>query len=1038
MADQPARIITFYSYKGGTGRSMALANIAWILASNAKRVLVVDWDLEAPGLQRYFRPFLVDRDLVSSPGVVDLITAFVLEAITPLERNQTLPKDWFVPLTDIDPYIISLDWKFPKGGTIDFIPAGRQGPDYAMRFAAIKWQKFYDVLGGGAFIEELKLRMRTGYDYVLVDSRTGVSDTSGTCTIQMPDSLVCCFTFNNQSIDGAAAITKDVFERRHIQNSLVLNPPLNPSRYAHPYRFRVFPVPMRVDQAEKEKLELRQSYARWKFDAFLDRIPPTERRSYWNSVEVPYVPFFAYEEILSPFKEEPSDPKSTLAAYTRIAAEITLGEVQSFKSLASPEDNRRVLQEFASLPTALFASSQSENGNTRAGVASRSSDINTLPSAESDIETAVRQADTILQSFDTNQRDLARLMWMRLVRVPAPGENTLNSKVRVQVQDLPQEATNVTNAYAKAGLLTIDRNVEGGETTVEATNEALLRSWPTLNEWIKADRDLMVWRQDLQTSRARWVEQNRQPSYLLTGRQLFEANQWLLTHPSYFSDRELEYMKESQRGVASEQRRTRIKLAFGIAAVLLVLIAIPIFFYLSNKISSRSNEAIEIATAAQQKIDGVGPDNVASVDHLQLGILLALESRRMAPNDRADTILKATLPLLPRKLSDVNPGRPVLAVALNQDNTRLLVVTGRAVNNQNSAEDRAMQVYDDASGSIQGFVQFKPGSRSFEVSPDGRFVAVVSLEKNIYSISVIDPASGQIVGTINHRGSVYDMAFSPDGWYFASASGDGKVAFLDLTATASPSNPLLLNYPGPVNTVAFSGDSRHLAVAGEDFQVQVWEITPGKPSWPKAKRFQMSGTVVVMALSHGGEYLATMTINDVFIDVWDVQSGMQIRSFANKPGSVNTFSFTADNRYLLAAGSGQSLSVWKLDGTIPEPALRAFGNVSLLSVSRDRKYFGAVASNALAALWQYDGSFQAAGVLIPQSNLTNLEFAAQNRVVTADVDNVIRIWQISTEIGTDFSSEACSRLTRNLTAEEWATHLASYLGAYRRTCSDLP
>ena len=29
------RILTFYSYKGGTGRSMALANVAWILASTA-------------------------------------------------------------------------------------------------------------------------------------------------------------------------------------------------------------------------------------------------------------------------------------------------------------------------------------------------------------------------------------------------------------------------------------------------------------------------------------------------------------------------------------------------------------------------------------------------------------------------------------------------------------------------------------------------------------------------------------------------------------------------------------------------------------------------------------------------------------------------------------------------------------------------------------------------------------------------------------------------------------------------------------------
>ncbi len=36
------RIVTFYSFKGGTGRTMALANVAWILAANGKRVLVAD------------------------------------------------------------------------------------------------------------------------------------------------------------------------------------------------------------------------------------------------------------------------------------------------------------------------------------------------------------------------------------------------------------------------------------------------------------------------------------------------------------------------------------------------------------------------------------------------------------------------------------------------------------------------------------------------------------------------------------------------------------------------------------------------------------------------------------------------------------------------------------------------------------------------------------------------------------------------------------------------------------------------------------
>lgn len=48
------KIITFYSYKGGVGRSMGLANIAVLLARWEYKVLIVDWDLEAPGLENFF------------------------------------------------------------------------------------------------------------------------------------------------------------------------------------------------------------------------------------------------------------------------------------------------------------------------------------------------------------------------------------------------------------------------------------------------------------------------------------------------------------------------------------------------------------------------------------------------------------------------------------------------------------------------------------------------------------------------------------------------------------------------------------------------------------------------------------------------------------------------------------------------------------------------------------------------------------------------------------------------------------------------
>ena len=64
------KIVTFYSYKGGTGRTMALANVAWILAQAWKK-FAVDWDLESPGFDEFFRPFIDADVLAVTPGIIE-------------------------------------------------------------------------------------------------------------------------------------------------------------------------------------------------------------------------------------------------------------------------------------------------------------------------------------------------------------------------------------------------------------------------------------------------------------------------------------------------------------------------------------------------------------------------------------------------------------------------------------------------------------------------------------------------------------------------------------------------------------------------------------------------------------------------------------------------------------------------------------------------------------------------------------------------------------------------------------------------------
>lgn len=313
----PGRIITFYSYKGGTGRSMALANTAWILASNRKRVLVVDWDLEAPGLHRYFHPFLLDKDLTSSYGVLDMIWEFSSSAMDPSGPDTP---DWYAKYADVFRYATSIRWDFPGDGTVDLLSAGRQDATYSARVNAFDWTNFYDRLGGGTFLELVKQGMRKAYDYVLIDSRTGLSDTAGICTVQFPDTLVLAFTMNVQSMVGAAAVARSVSKQRTI---------------------RVLPVPMRVDPGETAKLEAARDQARLLFDDYLDELDNDQREQYWGEVEVPYRSIYAYEEMLASIGDRPRTEGTILAASERLVGYLTNGVIRQTPPL--DESQRRDL-----------------------------------------------------------------------------------------------------------------------------------------------------------------------------------------------------------------------------------------------------------------------------------------------------------------------------------------------------------------------------------------------------------------------------------------------------------------------------------------------------------------------------------------------------------------------------------------------------------------------------------------------------------------------------------------------------------------------
>jgi cellulose biosynthesis protein BcsQ len=283
-------IVTFYSFKGGTGRTMSLANIAILLAMAGRRVLAVDFDLEAPGLWRFFREF--EGDTSRRPGLLDMLR---VQSLNP----ETSAIDW-------RDYVIPVSF---ERGSLDLMTSGKVDEGYFTRVLEFDWQSFFENSNGGAFIENLRTDWSREYDFVLVDSRTGITDTGGVCTIALPDLIVPMFVANYQNVDGNLEVLRRAQKGR--QALAYDRPPA-----------LVLPVLSRFDmRTEYESADewldllaerLRHVYADW----LPNTIAP---RKMLERTKLPYVAYFSFGEKLPVLQQGISDPESLGYALNSVA-----------------------------------------------------------------------------------------------------------------------------------------------------------------------------------------------------------------------------------------------------------------------------------------------------------------------------------------------------------------------------------------------------------------------------------------------------------------------------------------------------------------------------------------------------------------------------------------------------------------------------------------------------------------------------------------------------------------------------------------------
>jgi hypothetical protein len=259
---------------------MVLAKTADILAQAGLRVLMIDFDLEAPGIEQYFA--VDQKSIRSHAGLFDLVLAY--KAAMAVAVSSAPAGQEFRKLQEL--FIAPVYLRLPSGGKLDLMPAGRRGSDeelshYALRLRQFDWQDFFFNFGGEIFFEWLR-RSLDGklYDMVLVDSRTGVSEMGGICAYQLADMIVAMCAPNQQNLEG----TRDA-----VRN--FLSPRVMTLRGGRPLQMLV--VPSRVETRDESLL---QDF-RERFDKVFMLPEPLGRAglSFWDFM-IPYDPRSAFQE----------------------------------------------------------------------------------------------------------------------------------------------------------------------------------------------------------------------------------------------------------------------------------------------------------------------------------------------------------------------------------------------------------------------------------------------------------------------------------------------------------------------------------------------------------------------------------------------------------------------------------------------------------------------------------------------------------------------------------------------------------------------
>jgi WD40 repeat protein len=377
-------------------------------------------------------------------------------------------------------------------------------------------------------------------------------------------------------------------------------------------------------------------------------------------------------------------------------------------------------------------------------------------------------------------------------------------------------------------------------------------------------------------------------------------------------------------------------------------------------------------------------------------------------------------------------------------------------------------------------------------SPDGHQLATIS--GRAAQVWEADTGVGLEVARLKHDGPVATMTFSQDGQQLTTASKDRTVRRWDV-ATGEEIDRLEVEY----DPLALSPDGRLIATGLGEFSsvtptLQVWDVTNRRKIFEVKEESNIHYLFNAAAFDPQRQRLAVAK-GSYGIDVWETATGKQLLNLGKEYYAV-AMTFSPDGQQLAIGESIPTVNylgsakIWRLAYNSTEETISAQevaqldhdGPVASVAFSPDSQWLATGSGDGTARIWE-SATGQEIFRLPHGGYMSNVVFNADGELLAVSDKDSIRIWQFTVaaagqsttpkEIARlkrmdgvykvvfspdsqflalaggsdntariwrwqppDLIEEACTRLPRNLTREEWQTYLDDV--PYKATCPNLP